>query len=484
MNMSRRFAAAPGFAGLALMALLTGCAVGPDYKRPTTALPAAYPETAQGAGATAEQGAIASDWWTLYGDTTLNDLVATTLLNNTDLRRAVAQIDEAQAVLDQAGSALFPNIDLGASSSRSRISSLNATPIFSGQPVISNSNRLAFSTAFELDFWGKLRRTTEAARAQVLSTRYARDVTALSLAGTTTQAYFTLRSLDAQIVATEATLKSRDESLAVIKSRAIGGLASELEVNQAQGQLADASLQLRELQRQRALVEHQLGVLTGKLDLRIPAGDIMQLPIPVLPPPGLPSTLVERRPDVHQAEQALIAANAQIGVAKADQLPTFSLTGDFGGQSKEFGNILKSGARIWSIGLSGVLPVFDAGLYAARTRQAEAVQRQATANYQKSVENAFKEVADALTNVQQSAAAAKDLQIKLDAAHNALRLSKLRYDEGYSEYLEVLDAQRNANVAELAWVQNRQNQLAYSVDLMKALGGGWSPQDAAPMAQR
>ena len=384
----------------------------------------------------------------------------------------------------QVGSALFPNIDLGVSSSRSRISSLNATPIFSGQPVISNSNRLAFSTAFELDFWGKLRRTTEAARAQVLSTRYARDVTALSLAGTTTQAYFTLRSLDAQIAATKATLQSRDETLAVIKSRAAGGLASELEVNQAQGARADVSLQLRELQRQRTLVEHQLGQLTGKLDLHIAAGDIMQMPMPVLPPAGLPSTLVERRPDVQQSEQSLIAANALIGVSKAERLPTFSLTGNFGGQSEDLSNVLKSGARIWSIGLSGVLPIFEAGKYAARTREAEAVQRQATAAYQKSVENAFKEVSDALTNVEQSAAAAGDLQIKLEAAHNALRLSRLRYIDGYSGYLEVLDAQRTANVAELAVVQNRRNQLAYSVDLMKALGGGWSPNQAPSTAQR
>jgi multidrug efflux system outer membrane protein len=473
-----------GITGLSLIVLLAGCAVGPDYKRPAMTLPAAYPDTTQGAAATAEQSTIASDWWTVYGDTSLNDLVAATLRNNTDLRRAVAQIDEAQAILDQAGAALLPEIDLGASSSRSRSSTLSAQPLPSGTPTISNSNRLALSTAFELDFWGKLRRTTESERAQLLSTRYARDVTALSLASTTVQSYFTLRSLDAQIAATKDTLNSRDESLAVIKSRAAGGLASELEVNQAQGARVDASLQLRELQRQRVLVLHQLGVLTGNLELEIAPGDAMNIPMPALPPAGLPSTLVERRPDVQQAEQSLIAANAQIGVAKADQLPTFSLTGNFGGSSKELSDVLKSGARIWSLGLSGVMPIFDAGLYAARTRQAEAVQRQALATYQKSVETAFQEVADALTNVEQSAAAASDLQVKLDAAHNALRLSKLRYDEGYSEYLEVLDAQRTANVAELAWVQNRRNQLAYSVDLMKALGGGWSPQDTPPVAQR
>jgi multidrug efflux system outer membrane protein len=351
-------------------------------------------------------------------------------------------------------------------------------------PVISNSNRLALSTSFELDFWGKLRRASDAARAQVLSSRYARDVMALTVAGTTTQSYFTLRSLDAQIAVTREILKSREESLAVIKNRAGGGLASELEVNQAQVARADAALQLRDLQRQRSLMEHQLGVLTGKLDLKVAAGDVMALPVPSMPPVNLPSTLLERRPDVQQAEQALIAANAEIGVSRASQFPTFSLTGDFGGQSRQFSDVLKAGARIWSVGLSGIMPILDAGKYAARTRQAEAVQRQAVASYRKTVETAFKDVADALTNMKQTSAAASDIHAKVEAARNVLRLSRLRYDAGYSAYLEVLDAQRTANAAEQALVQNRQLQLIYSVDLMKALGGGWSPNQAPPMAQR
>ena len=481
MSMTGSFTALPGVIGLGVIIALAGCAVGPDYKRPAVELPSSYPGAPpQASGASA---AVAADWWTLYNDATLNDLVAATLQNNADLHKALARIDQAEAVLAEAGATLFPEIDIGASSTRSRSSTLNAQPLPSGTPAISNSNRLALSTSFELDFWGKLRRASEAARAQVLGTRYARDVTALSLAGAATQSYFTLRALDAQIAVTKATLASREEALAVMKSRAAGGLASQLEVNQAEVARAEAALQSRDLQRQRALVEHQLAQLTGKLDLTIAPGDVMALPMPALPPPGLPSTLLERRPDVRQAEQALVAANAEIGVAKADQLPTFSLTGDFGGQSKELSDVLKSGARIWSIGLSGVMPIFDAGKYSARTRQAEALQRQAAADYQKAVETAFKDVADALTNVQQTSAAADDLQTMVDAAHNALRLSRLRYDAGYTEYLEVLDAQRSANSAEQSLVQNRQLQLIYSVDLMKALGGGWS-SNQAPVAQR
>lgn len=482
MSTQRSFTSPTGLAGLVMIALLTGCAVGPDYKRPDIALPAAYPDAAR--SAEAEQGKVSAEWWTLYNDATLNKLVASALHNNSDLHRAMAQIDEAEAVLAEASATLFPEIDLGASSSRSRSSTLNAQPIPSNVPVISNSNRLALSTSFELDFWGKLRRASDAARAQVLSSRYARDVMALTVAGTTTQSYFTLRSLDAQIAVTREILKSREESLAVIKNRAGGGLASELEVNQAQVARADAALQLRDLQRQRSLMEHQLGVLTGKLDLKVAAGDVMALPVPSMPPVNLPSTLLERRPDVQQAEQALIAANAEIGVSRASQFPTFSLTGDFGGQSRQFSDVLKAGARIWSVGLSGIMPILDAGKYAARTRQAEAVQRQAVASYRKTVETAFKDVADALTNMKQTSAAASDIHAKVEAARNVLRLSRLRYDAGYSAYLEVLDAQRTANAAEQALVQNRQLQLIYSVDLMKALGGGWSPNQAPPMAQR
>jgi multidrug efflux system outer membrane protein len=470
--------------GLSLIMLLTGCAVGPDYQRPDMALPAAYTDAAQDTDEANAQDAITTDWWTLYGDATLNELVTTSLQNNTDMRRAVARIDETQAILEQTGSARLPEIDIGASSSRSRSSSLGAQPLPAGTPNISNTHRLTLSTSFEIDLWGKLRRATESARAQVLGSRYARDVTALTLAGATAQTYFTLRALDAQITATRATLNSRDESLTVIDVRFASGLVSELDVNQAQIARADISLQYHDLQRQRTLVEHQLGQLTGKLDLQIAANDSMQLPAPALPPVGLPSTLVERRPDVQQAEQYLITANARIGTARAGQFPSFSLTGSFGGSSEALSDILKSGANIWSVGLSGVLPIFDSGKNAARTREAEAVQRQAAANYQKSIETAFREVADALTNVEQSAAAANDQQIRVEAAHNALHLSMLRYQSGYSGYLEVLDAQRTANTADLAWVQNRQAQLVYSVQLMKALGGGWSARDAAPMTQR
>ena len=453
-----------------------GCApVGPDYRRPVIDLPAAYPEAA--AGSRVMQN-LPAKWWTLYGDASLNELVAAALANNVDVRIAVAKLEEADAALREANATLFPQVDLAANSSRARSSALNAQPIPPGVSAIQNNQRVAALTAYELDFWGRLRRADEAARAQALGTRYAKDVVDLTLVGAVAQAYFITRSIDAQIIVTRESLLAREESLAVVKSRARGGLASDLDVNQAEGARADAAVQLKDLQRLRVLFEHELGTLTGKLALKLPAGDLRTLPVPPSPPADLPSSLLERRPDVRVAEQALVSANAQIGVAKAAQLPTFVLAASAGGQSAALANLLTAGAGIWSIGLTAAMPIIDFGKYAARTEQAEARQRQAVAFYQKSAETAFREVADALSNVQQASEMEADLQARVDAARNALRLAQRRYEAGYSGFLEVLDSQRTANDAELALLRHRRLRLSFSLDLMKSLGGGWSPEQA------
>lgn len=458
-------------AALAAALALAGCMVGPDYERPATDLPKAYRDSPAEKESTA---VLRPDWWTLYGDATLNELVSSALQRNADIRIAVARIEETDANLREAGAAFLPEVDLAATPNRSRASTVTAVPIFPGVPVYRNDVRMALSTSFELDFWGRLRRGIEAVRAQALGSRYARDVVALTLAGLTAQAYFSLRSLDAQIAVAGETLSNRKESLATVRARARGGIASDLDVSQAEGARADIAAQLKDLQRQRSLAEHQLGTLTGRLDLALPADDLRKLPVPPLPPPGLPSTLLERRPDILQAEQTLIAANAQIGVARAAMLPTVSLTGYYGGESAALSTLLTSGANIWSIGFGLTLPLFDAGRYAARSDAATARQHQALAGYQKAVETAFREVADALTTLQQTAVAEQDFQSSLDAARKSLRLSRLRYAAGYSPFLEVLDAQRTANAAEIAALRNRQSLLSASVDLMKALGGGWS----------
>lgn len=471
--------------GMAL--LLGGCAaVGPDYERPAVNLPGAYADAPADVGTPA---AIRAQWWKLYGDERLDELVAGALERNADMRLAVARIEETDANLREAGAAFLPEIDLSAAPTRSRVSNRTAAPIPASAPLVRNDLRFTLGTSFEIDFWGKLRRALEATRALALGSRYAKEVVTLSLAGLTTQAYFSLRSLDAQVTLTRATLQSRGEALGLVRNRARGGIASDLEVNQAEFARADASAQLKELLRQRALVEHQLATLTGRLDLALASGDLLSLPLPPLPPAGLPSALLERRPDVRQAEQQLIAANAQIGIARAAMFPTISLTAYAGGQSAALSTVLSTGASIWSVGFGLALPIFDSGRFAARTQAAEARQRQSVAAYQKAVETAFREAADALAGVQQTTAAEEDLQSRVVAARNVLRLAGLRYEAGYSAYLEVLDAQRTANEAELAFVRNRQSRLSASVDLMKALGGGWSmdttegsPRGTTPVA--
>jgi multidrug efflux system outer membrane protein len=454
---------------VALLTLSACTTLGPDYQRPQVELPAAFPNSSSSGNP-----ALSADWWKLYNDRTLDELIAAAAKNNADVRLAAARVMEAEAVLRETSGAQFPEISGTYAGGRSHVSTRTLPPPAATAPLSRSDHRIAASTAFELDFWGRFARATEAARAGLLGNVFSREVLQLSLAGSTAQAYFQLRSLDAQVMVLDMTLRARRDSLAIARARSDAGLASELDVHQAQGALSDALVQRRDAERQRALVERQLAQLTGRLDLRLAAGDLFKLPLPPVPPAGLPSALLERRPDIRQAEQLMIASNAQIGVAKAALFPSISLTAALGSQSADFSTLLSTGTGIWSLGFGLALPIFDAGRREARVEQAEARREQALAGYQKSIETAFREVADALVNVEQTGGSEAELEARLKAARAALELSNIRYESGYSPYLEVLDAQRTANDAELAFVRNRQARLAFSVDLMKALGGGWT----------
>jgi len=458
---------------LAALALAGCIKVGPDYTRPeVVALPAEYPT----AGAPGE-AVVPADWWTIYSDATLNDLVASARKANADVRLAAARVQEAEAVLREARASLFPDVSAGYNYSRSRVSTTSVPPPPAGT-IIRPSHQLALaSTSFELDFWGKFARASEAAQANLLNSRLSQDTVALTLAGATAQTYFALRSLDSQVAVLDLSIRIREDSLAIARARLAAGLASELDVYQAEGALADALFQRRDAARNRALVERQLAQLTGRLDLKLAAGEVFALPLPPVPPPGLPSTLLERRPDIRAAEQTLVSFNAQIGVARAAMFPTLSLTGFLGFQSAEFSELLSSNARVWTLGAGLTGPIFDAGRRSARVEQAEARREQALAGYQRAIETGFREVADALVNVSESAQSEDELRGRLEAARKALELSRLRYESGYSPYLEVLDAQRTANDAAIAFVRNRQARLAFTVDLMKALGGGWKEKE-------
>jgi multidrug efflux system outer membrane protein len=453
-------------------ATLAGCAIGPDYSRPALELPASYPsDDASGAA----QSAVQDQWWTLYGDATLDDLVAASLKKNPDVEFAIARIEETNAQLREANAAFLPEIDAGLNGSRSRVSAATAFP--NPPPLVRNDVRLQLSTAFEIDFWGRLRRGHEAARAVALGTRYSREVVFLTLEGLVAQTYFTLRSLDTQIDLSQRTLDARRESLDVVGARVRGGLASDLDSNQASIAVADASLQLKDLVRQRELAEHQLAVLTSRLDLKLAPAPAATLPsaLPQLPATGLPSILLERRPDVRQAEQLLVAANAQIGIAKAAYFPTVSLLAGDGGESTALANIMGAPARIWSVGLGAAMPLLDWGRTTARVDEAAARKDQAVATYRKTAETAFREVADALTEVRQASISQQEFEDRAAIARDTLQIVNARYRSGLSTYLEVLDAQRTANDAELSAVRNHLALLNASVSLMKALGGGWRP---------
>ena len=459
---------------LAFLVLIAGCTtVGPDYKRPDVPLPRQFGEPAP--AQTVETAKVPAGWWRLYSDATLDELVASGFKGNADVRLAVARVQEAEGALREVRASIFPEVVGTAAYSRQGVSTKAQPPVPAGIATVRPNYQALVSTSYEIDFWGRVSRGNEAARATLLSSQLSRDVVDITLAGSIAQSYFALRSLDAQIAVLDNSIRVRRESLEIAKTRLDAGLAPELDVFQAQGALADALVQRRDAVRSRALVQHQLAQLAARPDLKLTAGDLFALPTVPLPPAGLPSTLLDRRPDIRQAEETLVAANAQIGIARAALFPTVSLTAGAGIQSAQFADLVGGpGAAIWNVGVALSAPIFDAGRRSARVDQASARREQAVAGYQRAIETGFREVADALVNVQQTGESEAELKDRLDAARNALDLSTLRYQSGYSPYLEVLDAQRTANDAELAYVRNRQSRLAFSVDLMKALGGGWT----------
>lgn len=458
---------------LALAVLLSGCAVGPDYLRPSNWLPAAFKEAPTAVAETkTDNPAIVQQWWTLFNDTTLNELVDLALRQNADLRSAVARVEQADAAAREAGASLFPNVDAQAAGSNTHLSEKTATWSVNS-PEVLRARSAGLSLSYELDVWGRVRRSNEAARASLLASQYGRDSIRLSVAGLVAANYLNLRALDAQLAITAESLSSREESAKLVKTRVDAGLVSPLDQYQADGALAALQAQQAELRRSRALLAHQLALLTGKPDLEVAAGPLSAIPPPPQPPAGLPADLIEARPDVRQAEQQLIAANANIGVAKAAYYPKFSLTGVLGSESKTLSDLFSSGAGTWSAGLSLLMPIFDFGKTGARVDQAKALNQQSLIAWQKTLETAYKEVRDALVSLNELGTAESAQENRADNARKALDLARLRYDAGYSGYLEVLDAQRSANEAQLAAIATRQARLNAAVDLFKALGGGW-----------
>lgn len=466
------FAKRPLVTAMLLSGLLSvgGCMVGPDYLRPPLDLPNAYKETA------ATDPAFANlPWWELFADETLDGLIREALANNRDLGIAVSRIEEASAILGIVRANQFPFIDAQAEAGRSK-SSANLPP---GNGETESNYSLNGAASFELDLWGKLRRSTEAARADLLSTEAsARNVT-ISLIASVATSYFQLLDLDDRLRISIRTLKSREDALAIIQARFAKGTVPELDVNQAEIEAADAQASVAAFDRAVRQVENALSVLVGSRPRVIARGmGLAQQTLAVEVPAGLPLELLERRPDVFAAEQQLAAETARIGVARARRLPSFVLTGSFGYASRDLSDLLDGNSESWGLFGSLFAPIFNSG----QLKSAEQAQRQraeqARLGYELAVLNGLRDVDDSLTDVRTLRAEHSARLRQLEAARTAARLSRARYDGGLVSYLEVLDSDRSLFQAELLESQTRQLQLSAVVSLYRALGGGWPAAQA------
>ena len=455
-----------------ILSNLISCAlVGPDYKRPEVNLPNSYHQEVI-------KENIASDlnqWWKLYQDPSLNDLMEKALNKNVDINAAIARLEEADAYLKQVGAALIPSIDLTSQGNRTKATENGIVPSSFVKPFRKNFN-IQLGTSFELDFWGRLRRAKESARAEYIASQYSKDTVVLSLQSTLASNYLLLRSIDSQILALKANVGYRKENLELTRKRLENGLISALDLHQAEAAFNNLSAQLSDLIRQREIIANQIILLSGDMNLNIPENKLDALVTPPIPPDNMPSSLLESRPDIKEAEQIMIAANANIGVAKAALFPNIILTANFGRESAELKNIDKTGSNIWGVGLGLTLPIFDSGRAQAKVSQATAKQKEALSYYESSVQNAFKEVNNAIVSLKEYTEQENDLKLTQDAAKKAMDIASNRYKAGYSSYLEYLDAQRVYNDASIAYIQKRQLRLMASVELFKSLGGGWSTQ--------
>ncbi len=454
---------------LLVVLFLTGCAVGPDYKRPAVDTPTAWRVEEKEAKDLANTA-----WWTQFEDPVLDDLIRTALKESDDLRIATARVEEYVGRYWVGRSGLFPQIGGSASAGRNRVSEEGmSSAVTSGLKNPVDNYQLAFNGYWEIDLWGKLRRSTEAAKADLLNTEEARQAVILSLVSAVANGYIALRDLDKQLEVAVRTAQVRKESYDLFKLRYEGGVISELELNQVKSEYEQALATIPNIEKQVAFQENGLSVLIGRNPGPILRGKSMdELVLPAVPS-GLPSDLLERRPDIRQAEQALIAANARIGVAKAQFFPTISLTGLFGWSSSALDNLFTGPAKVWSYAGNATAPIFTGGSLLGQLKATEAIQKQSLYNYQNIIQNAFREVDDALIDQKRTREQLEAQKRQVDALKEYARIARLRYENGYTSYIEVLDAERSLFNAELQYAQTQGVLFQALVNLYKAVGGGW-----------
>lgn len=461
------------------LALLTGCAVGPDYVQPTTPQASSFKESGPWKKAEPRDDISKGDWYSVFHDHKLNELESMAVLNSQTLRAAVARVSESRALARETEAQFFPSINFEASGSRQRTSpnngQLQAQTNGHTQPYTFNSaTAVPFDLSYELDIWGKIRRSFEAAGDTAQATLADFENALLSLKAEVATQYFALRTADSEIDVQRRTIKAYQDNLNLTQSRFQGGISTQLDVEQAQATLSAAQAQLATFQQNRAQLEHALAVLLGQtpesfslpfhpLDIRLPAV-----------PRGLPSDLLERRPDVAAAERRVAAQNAQIGVAIAAYFPVVNLTGSTGFDSGDLGLLFNWQSRIWAYGPNIQFPIFEGGQISATVKQQRASYEENVANYRQSVLVAFQDVEDSLSSLRYLAQQAEAENMAYQSYQKALDLTNSRYTTGLVSYFDVIQAQGLALSAEQSTVQIQGNRLASTVQLIKALGGGWA----------
>ena len=465
---------------VAVCTLLGACAVGPDYVRPDTAAPLAYKENS---GWTVAQPADTADrgkWWEVFGDARLNALVEQVEISNQTVKAAAAQYEQARALVESARAAYFPTVGLNAAATRSQAGSGLAARTTTGasgasSSGINNNVSLSLGASWEADIWGKVRRATEAQTSSAQASAAELAAARLSAQGQLAQSYFTLRQVDAQIQLYADTVAAYQKSLQLTRNRYVGGVSAQADVVAADTQLKTAQAQAINLGVQRAQLEHAIALLVGQpaSTFSIPPAPLTAVPPPPVPEAGLPSQLLERRPDVAAAERQVAAANAQIGVAKAAYFPALSLTGSAGYQGSTFANLLSLPNRFWSIGPQLAATLFDGGARDAQSRQARAVYDQNVALYRQTVLTGLQEVEDNLAalRILEQQAAVQDAA--LQAARESVKLTINQYKAGVVSYLNVVTAQATAFGTERDSVSLLGSRYVASVQLIQALGGGW-----------
>jgi multidrug efflux system outer membrane protein len=472
---------------LVTLCFLSGCVVGPDYRRPTIDTPKVFIYEAKDAADTAN-----TEWWKQFGDPVLDGFIAEALAHNLNLQVAVANVEQAAGVLTQTRSALFPQLSYSGAAGRARSTEAGATPELArlvANPV--SSYQALLSASWEIDLWGRIRRLSEAARANLLATDEARRGVILSLVASVASNYLTLRGLDEQLAISKQTLDTYSESVRLYTLQFKYGQVSQMQVSQAQSQYETAAVQIPLLESQIAQTENSLSVLLGRNPGPIERGkSVYDLALPNVPA-GAPSDLLTRRPDLRQAEETLIAANAQIGAAKALYFPTISLTGALGNSSAELSKLWTGPARVWSYAGQAIGPIFTFGGVSGQVAQAEAAQQAALYNYRFSIQNAFADVDSALVASQKLIEQQAAQERLVAALKSYAQLATLQFNGGYTSYTTVLQAEQTLFPAELQLASLRASVFSSSVNVYKAMGGGWvvaadrmTGDQAPPAAER